>query len=157
MTHYTEDMVYLCSQWQQRQKEKNKGWENGRQLKGDGDSWRQGCRVTHWSCRASTLRRRWSSGRPHSRSPRGPSPHSASLSASGREEHMPAQQITFIFLKEILTKKALKEKKEHTICVTCSFKMIQVLHMCDIYWRHVHSPPLFLCVSWPMLQTTGVT
>lgn len=40
----------------EREKE-NKGRE-GWELKGDGDNWKHDRRVTHWSCRVSTLRRR---------------------------------------------------------------------------------------------------
>lgn len=90
---------------------------------------RRGWSVTHWSCRASTQRRRWSSGRPHNRSPPGLFPRSASPSASGREGHMPA-----------------KGKWEWA-------------HLCDGGGGHIsfYPPRLFLCASWPTPRTTGVT
>lgn len=85
-------IVNLCSCWRWREKDKTR--ESNKRYVG---SWSRGCRVTHWSCRVSTLRRRWSSGRPHSKSPQVPSPHSASLSASGREERRPEWQIRLWF------------------------------------------------------------
>lgn len=100
----------------------------------------RGRRVTHWSCRVSTLRRRWSSGRPHSRSPRGPSPHSASLSASGREEHMPTQQITLWFpFKEILTLMASKkEQGQRCVCNLYDDTGDTCLVLTDIMSTHHH-------------------